>query len=128
MVVVDIEWIPSTIVHWVPLPFKHTLEKNWEYAINLSTIMCDYVSFVITFASSYQLNQNLGRVVTMLQLMCIYYLLHPLIWIFLRLHSSLNQPPWPISCMCNQNLITQLMQLKIYLNYTYFDYLYSFDL
>ncbi len=28
MVVVDIEWIPSTIVHWVPLPFKHTLEKN----------------------------------------------------------------------------------------------------
>jgi hypothetical protein len=110
MVVVDIEWIPSTYVNWVPLPFKHTLEKNWEYATNLSTITCDYVSFVITFANSYQLNQILGRVVSILQLMCMYYLLHPLIWIFLKLYSSLNQPPWPISCMWNQNLITQLTQ------------------
>jgi hypothetical protein len=27
MVVVDIEWIPSTYVNLVPLPFKHTLEE-----------------------------------------------------------------------------------------------------
>ncbi len=31
---------------------------------------------------------------------------HPPIWIFWKLYSFLNKPPWPINCMCNQNFVT----------------------
>jgi len=45
---------------------------------------------------------------TILRLMCDYYLFHPPMWMFLRLYSFMNKPPWPINYMCNQNLITNL--------------------
>jgi len=80
----------------------HTQEKMWGYVTILFATICDYVWFVIIFATTYQLHQIWGGFVTILWLMCNYYLIHPPMWMVIRLYSSMNKPPWPISCMCNQ--------------------------
>jgi hypothetical protein len=92
----------------VRLDCDKALGKIWGYATILFATTCDYVLFTITFATTYQLHQFWGGFVTILQLMCNYYLFHHPIWMFLRLYSFMNKPPWPISCMCSQNLITNL--------------------
>jgi hypothetical protein len=63
-----------------------TLEEMWGYATILFATTCDYVSFVTTFATTYQLHQIWGGFATILQLMCNYYFLHPPMWIFIGLY------------------------------------------
>ncbi len=75
--------------------------RNEGYATIQFATTCDYVSFATIFAITYQLHQIWGGFATRLQLMCNYWLLHPPMWMLLQLHSSMNQPPWPISCMCD---------------------------
>jgi len=94
-----------------PIPHKETLKPNpleeiWGYATILFVIICDNVTFATTFSAIYQHHQNFARFATILQLMCDYYLFHSLMWIFLKLYSSVNKPPWPLNWTCNQNLVT----------------------
>jgi len=89
------------------------IEEMWEYATILFAITCNYVSFAITFATTYQLHQIWGGFATILWLMCNYYLLHPFMWMLLGLYSSMNKPPWSISSVCNQNLVTNCCAMCI---------------
>ncbi len=66
----------------------NTLEEIWGYSTILFVITCDYVLFVTTFATSYQLHQIWGGFATILQLMCDYYLLHSPMWMLIGLYSS----------------------------------------
>jgi len=71
--------------------------------------ICDYMRLRVitaTFATTYQLHQIWGGFMTILRLMCNYYLFNPLMWKLLGLYSFMNKLRWPISCMCNQILLT----------------------
>jgi hypothetical protein len=74
----------------------HSLEETWGYATILFTTTCNYASFV-----------------TRLQLMCNYYILHPLMQMLLGLYLSMNKLQWPISYMCNQNLVANWCTMYI---------------
>jgi hypothetical protein len=83
-----------------------TLKEMWGYATILFVTTCDYLSFVTIFTTTYQLHQIWGGFATILWIMCNYCLLHPPMWMLLGLYSSINNPPWPICCTCNQNIVT----------------------
>ncbi len=94
--------IDINVIHLFVL-FEHwySLEEIWGYATTQFATTCDYVSFTTTFATTYQLDQIWGGFATILmRLMCNYYLLHPPMWMFLKLYSSTSKPPWPIR-MCH---------------------------
>jgi hypothetical protein len=97
----------------VRLDYDKALRKFWGHATILFATTCDYVSFVTTFVTTYQIHQIWGGFVTILWLMRDYYLFHHPMWMLLRLYSFMNKPPWPINCMCNQNLITNLCTMCI---------------
>ncbi len=109
----DIEWsnpYGNQATHFRVALKALTLEQMWGYVTILFVTTCNYMSFattfVITFVTTHQFHQIWGGFATILQLICNYYLFRPFMWIFLRLYSSTNKPPWPISFMCNQNLVT----------------------
>jgi len=85
---------------------KTRAKVMWGYVFILFLTTCDYMLFATTFVTTYQLHQISTWFAIILRLMCNYYLLHPPMWMVLRLGSSMIKPPWPSSCTCNQNLIT----------------------
>jgi surface polysaccharide O-acyltransferase-like enzyme len=88
------------------------LEEMWGYATILFVTPCNYVSFVTTFATTYQLYQIWGGFATILWLMCNYYLFIMILCECFKI-IFLNKPPWPISCIYNQNLVTNWCTLCI---------------
>jgi len=69
----------------------HLLEGLWGYATTLFVITCDYVSFATSFATNVQLLSSSSSYAN---------------------DSSMNKPPWFISCMCNQNIVTNWCIIK----------------
>ncbi len=82
------------------------LEEMWGYATILFATTCNYVSFLTTFATTYQLfHQNLGRICDYITINVQLLTSSSSYVMFLGLYSSMNKLQWPISCVCNQNLI-----------------------
>jgi hypothetical protein len=78
--------------------------------------ICDYMRPCVIydyFCNYLPTSPNWGRFATILWVMCNSYFFHPSMWMVLGLYSFLNEPPWPISCMCNQNLVTNWCTMYI---------------
>jgi hypothetical protein len=66
--------------------------------------ICNYMQLCVIycyFCNYLPTSPNLGRICNYTANMCNYYFLHPPMWMLLRLYLSMNNPPWPISCMCH---------------------------
>jgi len=105
LVTIFMQFVNKIKWHWPKLYIQHipTITRRNLGIFNHS--ICNYIRLCVGcdyFCNYLPTSSNLGKI----RLTCDHYLLHPLMWMLLKLYSFVNKPLWPINCICNQILVT----------------------